>query len=185
MESFPFYFSSAGQACVNVAELQPTRANADLLFNIYFKNIHPFIMMLHKPRFFYDLSQFRRGSLNHSTVFEGLLFSIYYITIMSLSEEYVVATFSGESKTILLSRYQMATEIALKRSAFMQSHDLTSLQTLLLYLVRSLPRSPQVFDIYLLLLLRSRLGEISNDADCSRNVFLDKMSILRRALYSG
>lgn len=139
-ESFPFYFSSAGRASVDITELQPTRANADLLFSIYFKNIHPFIMMLHKPRFFYDLSQFRRGSLNHCPVFEGLLFSIYYIAIMSLSDEYVMAKFSGESKTTLLSKYQMATEMGLKRSAFMQSHDLISLQTLLLYLVRSLSR---------------------------------------------
>lgn len=99
-------------------------------------------MMLHKPHFFYDLSQFRWGSLNHSTVFEGLLFSMYYATIMSLSEEYVIATFSGESKMTLLSRYQMATEMALKRSAFMQSHDIMSLQTLLLYLVRFLSLVP-------------------------------------------
>ncbi len=136
-ESFPFYFSGAGRAPVNIAHLQPTRANADLLFNLYFKNVHPFLMILHKPRFFYDLSQLRRGSLNHSTVFEALLFSMYCITLMSLSDEFVSTTFSGESKTILLSRYQMATEMALKRSDFMQSHDLTSLQTFLLYLVRS------------------------------------------------
>lgn len=99
-------------------------------------------MMIHKPRFFYDLSQFRRGSLNQSTIFEVLLFSMHYITIMSLSDEYITATFSGESKTTLLSRYQMATEMALKRSAFMQSHDLMSLQTLLLCLVRFLSLVP-------------------------------------------
>ena len=118
------------------------RANAYLLFSLYFKNIYPFFMMLHKPRFFYDLSQFRRCSLNHSTVFEGLLFSMYYITIMSLSDNHVIVTFSGESKATLLSRYQTATEMSLKRSAFMQSHDLMSLQTLLLYLVRSLSLVP-------------------------------------------
>lgn len=125
------------------------RANADSLFGLFFKNIHPFLVMLHKHRFFYDLPQFRRGSLNHSTVFEGLLFSIYHIAIMSLSDDYVIMTFSGESKTILLGRYQMALEMALKRSSFMQSHDLMSLQTLLLYLVRSLSLAHQSFDVYL------------------------------------
>ena len=68
---------------------------------------------------------------------------------MSLSDEYVITTFSSESKTTLLSRFQMATEMALKRSAFMQSHDLMSLQTLLLYLVCSVSRSHQVFGIHL------------------------------------
>lgn len=176
-ESFPFYFSSAGRTSVNIAELQPTRANANLLFDLYFKNIHPFVMMLHKPRFFYDLSQFRRGSLNHSTVFEGLLFSVYYIAIMSVSDEYVITTFSGESKTTLLSRYQMATEMALKRSAFMQSHDLMSLQTLLLYLVRSLSPILQAFGVL------SGLVDPSNDANFFSNVFSNKMSTLRQALY--
>lgn len=88
--------------------------------------------MLRKPGFFYDLSRFHRGSLNHSTVFEGLLFSMYYITIMSLSDDCVMTTFAGESRATLLDRYQTATEIAMKRSAFMQSHDLMSLQTVLL-----------------------------------------------------
>lgn len=60
---------------------------------------------------------------------------------MSLSDEYVTMTFLGESKATPLSRYQMVTEMALKRSAFMQSHHLMSLQTLLLYLVRSLCQS--------------------------------------------
>ena len=141
--------------------------------------------MLHKPRFFYELSQFRRRSLNHSPIFEALLFSIYYITIMSLSDEYVITTFSGESKTTLLSRFQMATEMALKRSAFMQSHDLMSLQTLLLYLVCSVSRSQQMFGIHLYIYPGLEWVDPSNGANYSRNVFSDKMSTLKQVLYLG
>ena len=104
---------------------------------------------------------------------------------MSLSDEYVIATFSGESKTTLLSRFQMATEMALKRSAFMQSHDLMSLQTLLLYLVCSVSNSHQMFGIHLHVYPGPEWVDPSNGANYSRNVFSDKMSTLKQALYLG
>ena len=133
--SATLYFSSIGQASGDLVDVQTTSKQADTLYNLYFKNIDPFIKLLHGPRFFHDLAQFRRGTLNHSIQFEALLLAMCYITVMSLDDNYVAATYAAETRATLLDKYHIATEQALARSSFIQGHSLMSLQAFLLYLV--------------------------------------------------
>ena len=121
---------------INLGNMHPTRLQADLLCNIYFRNSDPFIKLVHKTRFIFDLEQFRQGVLDHSARFEALLFAIYGLATMSMSHEYITTHFSGETRINLLSRFQMATELALTRLNFLRSHTLVTLQAFLLYLVR-------------------------------------------------
>ena len=121
---------------INLGNMHPTRVQADLLCTIYFRNVDPFVKLVHKPRFILDLEQFWQGLLDHSARFEALLFAIYGLAIMSISHEYINTHFSGETRLNLLSRFQMATEVALTRSNFLRSHSLVTLQAFLLYLVR-------------------------------------------------
>ena len=121
---------------INLGNMHATRLQADLLCNIYFRNIDPFIKLVHKTRFISDLEQFWQGLLDHSARFEALLFAIYGLATMSMSHEYITTHFSGETRINLLSRFQMATELALTRLNFLRSHTLVTLQAFLLHLVR-------------------------------------------------
>ena len=121
---------------INLENMHPARLQADLLCNIYFRNVDPFIKLVHKTRFIFDLEQFWQGVLKHSVRFEALLFAIYGLATMSISHKHVTKHFPGETRINLLSRFQMATEVALTRSNFLRSHCLVTLQAFLLHLVR-------------------------------------------------
>jgi len=133
LDPFPSFLNAENIDGNNLS--QPSRPQADLLCSLYFKNIDPFLKLLHRPRFFYDLSQFRRGVLNHSVQFEALLSTMFYLTLISLSEEYVCTNFESESKAKMMDNFRKLAEKTLVRSGFMQSHSLVSFQAYLLYLV--------------------------------------------------
>ena len=135
-DTFPFLLPSTQSMDINLGNMHPTRLQADLLCNIYFRNIDPFVKLVYKTRFIFDLEQFWRGVLDHSARFEALLFAIYGLATMSLSHEYIIAQFSVDTRINLLSMFQMATELALTRLNFLRSHTLVTLQAFLLYLVR-------------------------------------------------
>ena len=122
-----------------VTDMYPQRTHADLLHSLFFKNIDPFIKLLHQPRFYYDLSQYRRGTIDHSADFEALLFAMYYLTLISLDNDFVYANLGGESKEALMERYKQATQQALAKCGFIQRPNLMSLQAYLLYLVSGEP----------------------------------------------
>ena len=136
---FPLLLPSTQSMGISLGNMHPTKLQADLLCNVYFRTVDPFIKLVHKTHFFFDLDQFWQGVLDHSARFEALLFAIYGLATMSISHEYIATHFPGETKINLLHKFQMATELALTRSNFLRSHSLVTLQTFLLYLVR--PRS--------------------------------------------
>ena len=135
-DTFPFLHLSTQSMDINLVNMHPTRIQADLLCNIYFRNVDPFVKLVHKTRFVFDPEQFWQGVLDHSAPFEAFLFAIYGLATMSISHEYITTHFSGETRINLLSRFQKATELALMTSNFLRSHSLVTLQAFLLYLVR-------------------------------------------------
>ena len=135
-EGSPRLFPSTQTMDINLENMHPARLQADLLCKIYFRNVDPFIKLMHKTRFIFDVEQFWQGVLEYSAGFEALLFAIYGLATMSISHEHITTHFPGETRINLLSRFQMATEVALTRSNFLRSHCLVTLQAFLLYLVR-------------------------------------------------
>ena len=121
---------------INLGNMHPTRLQADLLCSIYVRNVDPFVKLVHKTRFIRDLEQFWLGFWDHSARFKALLFAIYGLATMSISQEYIKRHFPGVTRIDLLSRFQIATEVALTRSNFQRSDSLVTLQAFLLYLVR-------------------------------------------------
>ena len=133
---FPFLLPSTESMDISLGNMHPTKPQAELLCNIYFRNVDPFIKLVHKTHFIFSLEQFWQGDLDHSARFEALLFAIYGLAAMSISHAYTTTHFPGETKSNLLNKFQMATELALTRSNFLRSHSLVTLQTFLLYIVR-------------------------------------------------
>src|SRR5579871_2925141 len=68
---------------------QPTIEESNALIRIFFENVNPFIRILHQGYFAKELEQYRRGIFFLPQEFEALLFSIYALSISTISLETV------------------------------------------------------------------------------------------------
>lgn len=107
--------------------MHPTRLQANILCNIYSRNIDPLFKLVHKARFISDTERFWQVFLDHSARFEALLFATYSLATMSITHEYITIHFPGETRVGLLNKFQMATEFAPTRSNFLRSQSIVNL----------------------------------------------------------
>ncbi len=112
----------------------PSVSQSDLLLKIFFDSVERFIGVLHEPTFRRELDQFRMKKFSLHREFEALLFSIYAMAIVSMRSDRVVRLF-GESRDVLLERYQFAAEKALSAANILRSRKILTFQALLYYLV--------------------------------------------------
>ena len=108
-----------------------------MLWQIYRQNVDPLTKVVHCPslqvaiqKAILDLSSLPKG-------FEALLFAIYSAAVVTLENHECERRF-GESRKVLLSRYRLATRMALSRAKFMSSNNLVVLQAFLIHLVSML-----------------------------------------------
>lgn len=118
----------------DLTSVQPTVAESNLIFKLFFKSVNPFIRVLHHSYFERELDNYRRGSLAFPLEFEALLFSIHTLTINSLSAGVVERTFSTQ-KQLLLTRFKNAAQVALLKVEFFKTDKITTIHALLHYLV--------------------------------------------------
>lgn len=121
----------------------PLEPEADLLIEIFFQKVNPFIRMLNKKSFFADLARFRAGQLPNANIFVALLFSIFGLAVASLLPSDVSESF-GVERGWLLHKYQEAQEVALHRVDFVNSNKLSVFQAFLYYLVSAVPGNLRV-----------------------------------------
>ena len=113
--------------------MHPTPDHIIAIWQIYKENIGPLNKSIHLPtteklviRAVKDIT-----SLTHST--EALMFSIYYMTILTLTQDEAILRF-GLDRQKALDRFRFATEQALARAGFLLSQDITLLQAFHLYI---------------------------------------------------
>jgi len=123
---------------IDLSDGQPTLEESNLLCKLFFKNINPFIRVLHEAHFGKELDRYRRGRLALPREFEALLSAIYLLTINSLCPEIIQSTFST-SKCILVALYQHACQSALAKVDFYKTDKIHTLQALIHYLVNLPP----------------------------------------------
>lgn len=131
---FPF---AAGSSPTSITTLHPPGIQIIQLWQVYVNNVNPLLKISHVPLLQVQIVEAAADPSKASRALEALMFAIYFIAVNSMSDEEVQHK-SGESKTILLSRYREATEKALINADFMRLADLTVLQGYFLYLVCSL-----------------------------------------------
>lgn len=105
------------------------------LWQVFIENVHPVLKIVHTPTL---QAQILEASGNIATISKGLetlLFPIYALAIVSLSDEDCLNSM-GEPKETLIARYSAATEHALIRLGALESSDLVALQALTLFMVR-------------------------------------------------
>lgn len=129
-------FGSSNQLA-DVSTLHPEQIQIFRLWQIYLDNVNPLLKVTHAPTLQARLIDAASDTTRIKPELAALMFSIYCVSLMSLSEDECPAMF-GSSKEALLARYQSGCQQALVNCAFMRSVDRDCLTALFLYLV-SLP----------------------------------------------
>lgn len=133
-DGFPFVI---GGSMTSVTSLHPPAVQIFQLWQIYLDNVNPLLKLTHTPTLQGQLIEAAANPSKISKPLEALLFSIYFIAIVSLNDEEALETFK-EDKTRLISRYHRGTQQALINAGFMRSPDIVVLQAFVIYLVSSL-----------------------------------------------
>lgn len=130
---------------VHVHAAHPEQAQIFRLWQIYLDNVNPLLKVTHSPTLQPRIIDAASDMTRVSPGLEALIFSIYCVSVMSLTEDECQNWFHA-SKKHLLATYQFAChQSLLKCGAWRHTGDIDGLTALFLYLV-SLARQfgPQI-----------------------------------------
>ena len=118
----------------SLRDLHPTSLHVQKLWFVFRENVDPLLKLFHTPTKEVTILKCSTAldSLTQRT--EAFMFAIYFFAVTSLAEEECLDQF-GEDRSLLLDRYQYATEQAMMRVGLLGSTDLVVIQTFLMYLV--------------------------------------------------
>jgi hypothetical protein len=122
------------QAKSNTKSCHPPPKYIQQLWQIFIENVDPLTKIIHIPTL---RPAIEKAASNLRTVprsFDALMFAIYSVAVMSLTDEECKERLC-ESRKTLLSRYISATKVALSRARFMGTISLVVLQALILHIL--------------------------------------------------
>jgi hypothetical protein len=115
----------------------PSKVLVDRLIEHYWRAVHVVARTVHRPtferlyeRFWNDIN----SGIEPRYSFQAVLFAALLSSVISMSEEKVMAEF-GVSKDGLVENFKQATEAALSRANFLRTTRLETLQAFVMYLV--------------------------------------------------
>ncbi|PYH86353.1 C6 zinc finger domain protein [Aspergillus uvarum CBS 121591] len=123
---------------VDLAAAHPSQVHIFRLWQVYLDNVNPLLKVTHTPTLQTRIIDAASDIANLSPTFEALMFSIYCVSLGTLSDEQC-NTLLGAAKTELLRGYQFACQQALRSCGILRSSDRESLTALYLYLVSIRP----------------------------------------------
>lgn len=129
------YLFSFNSLASTLTMFHPPPVESNILWRIFVDQVDPVIRMLHKPTMQKSLAEAESNLAGLNKPFEALIFSIYFASVTSMSEE-DCRTHLQESKDSLLRRYRFAVQQSFARAEFLRTHSVVTLQALILYLVR-------------------------------------------------
>lgn len=130
-------FGPADSPGVTIEELAPSPTHIVRLWQIYLDRCNPLTKIIHVPSVQPYLLEATGSSPHLPRNVEALLFSIYTLATVSMSKE-ECQDILGMSRDKALSRFGQGVRLTLTRMGFLKTHDLITLQALVIYLVRSL-----------------------------------------------
>ncbi|KAJ5637840.1 hypothetical protein N7490_007719 [Penicillium lividum] len=130
-DGFPFMVG--GSKC-RITHLHPSSIQIFQLWQVYLNNVNPLLKISHVPTLQNRIVEASTDLAKISKPLEALMFSIYLISVTSMTNDEVQAAF-GNSKHALLGLYHAASQQALINATFMRSTDLVTLQAFLLHLL--------------------------------------------------
>ena len=114
--------------------LHPPGDHIRYLWQTFLDNVNPMVKLVHAPSLQPAMEKAVSNTERVPKSFEALMFAMYSIAVLSLSETECHETLA-ESRAILLSRYVAATKTALVRAKFMSSTSMIVLQALTLHIL--------------------------------------------------
>ncbi|KAJ5964052.1 C6 zinc finger domain protein [Penicillium vulpinum] len=123
---------------LDLSSLHPTQVHIFRLWQIYLDNVNPLLGVTHTPTLQTRIIDAASDIANINPTFEALMFSIYCVSILSLTEDQCSVLF-GSSKKDLLTGYQFACQQALRGSSILRSSDPECLTAFYLYLLSIRP----------------------------------------------
>ncbi|RAH81742.1 C6 zinc finger domain protein [Aspergillus japonicus CBS 114.51] len=125
---------------VNLSAAHPSQVHIFRLWQVYLDNVNPLLKVTHTPTLQTRIIDAASDIANISPTFQALMFSIYCVSLATLSDEQCNALL-GTAKTELLSGYQFACQQALRSGGILRSSDRETLTALYLYLVSIRPET--------------------------------------------
>jgi hypothetical protein len=119
--------------------LHPQPVHIFRLWQIFLDNVNPVFKLFHAPSVQQRILDASADLQNASKSMHVLMFGIYTMSVLSLTDEDCMSYFN-ESKEKLSNAYSNGAKLALVQSKFMRNSDMTTLQGLMLYLVRSVTK---------------------------------------------
>lgn len=126
----------------DIKNCYPSDEHRSLLVQIFLTNVHPIVTLFHRATILEHTSAWNAlldpstGRMKYASL-ESSAFALYFTAVCSLSPE-ECASYFGETKDVLLERYQRCTEVSLGTADILNTVEVVSLQALVLYTVRSL-----------------------------------------------
>jgi hypothetical protein len=119
---------------IDIHSLHPEPVQIFRLWQLYLENVNPLLKVTHTPSLQGRLIEAAGNVLNVTPALEALMFSIYCISILSITVDDCQAMF-GSSKADLLTKYQFGCQQALLNCGFLRCDDCDCLTALFIYLV--------------------------------------------------
>lgn len=119
---------------VNISASHPSQVHIFRLWQVYLDQVNPLLKVTHTPTLQTRIIDAASDIANISPTLEALMFSIYCVSLSSLSGEQCSVLF-GTAKKELLTGYQFACQQALRNCGILRSSDRECLTALYLYLV--------------------------------------------------
>lgn len=124
----------ATKSQIRVSTLHPEQVHIFRLWQIYLENIDPLLKVTHTPTLQVRIINAVSNLEGISPSFEALIFSIYCVSVLSLTNQ-ECRSFFGSPRSDLMARYHFACQQSLLNCKALRSGTVESLTALYLYLV--------------------------------------------------
>ncbi|EQB43919.1 hypothetical protein CGLO_17398 [Colletotrichum gloeosporioides Cg-14] len=140
ISQYSFIFSTSTRETESPSS-HPPQHHRLKAWNLFKSNIHPVATVLHIP----SVEQMVLGAIQNpkdlAPNVEALMFVIYFGAVNSLPEDDTPLQF-GEKQSVLLARFRRDADAAFTRSRLMETDDMLTLQTFVIYLILLRCRDP-------------------------------------------
>lgn len=178
-----FVFGTRGQM-TSLRSLHPFSSQIAILTDIYFTNVDPLFKVLHRPTCQAKIlaAADTLGSTPIDSGLEALMFAMYMLAVISLTDEGCLRQF-GQEREKLIAQYKYGTEAALANADFLSSLELMTLQALTIYLL-GLRIQSEKRSTWTLVALAVRLGHsLELDREASFSSYTPFEAEMRRRLW--
>jgi len=127
------------------------------LWQAFIENIYPIIKVIHAPTTQQLITGATSNMENLPRPLEALMFSIYFIAVVSLDDEAIRNIFH-QSRLAVIARFRLGAQNALIRAGYLRSYNLMVLQAFVIYLIAA-RGTMQPSEIWILSGVALRMGQ--------------------------